>query len=375
MLMLLTISWLFSQASLSFVESYNFSFPGFDSGSCGNGGNLICMGSVTASNGSLNITMDQPSNENQVGRVLFRYPVLAWPVSFSTTFTARIITNHSKSGDGMAFIMAQDDQPSPSESYGSYLGILDSATQGGVLRQLAVELDTFRNENEEDGNHIAIDTISVTNPVASKSLNSTGINLKSGKDIKIKIDYDGWNKTLYIYVAYSGDPLVNFLNKKIIMKNTVPKYVYVGFTASTGEASETHQVLDWDFTVYELPKKSLKGGVERDDKILLIVVVPVVVVLLIILALALTFALKARRSKRKRSGKNEDLDMLTRNVANAPRIYTYRQLSKATHNFSKANLLGTGGFGSVYKGVISDDTPSTIAVKKINATTKQRTVY
>ena len=130
MLMLLILSWLFSQASLSCVECYNFSFPGFDSGSCGNGGNLICMGSVTASNGILNITMDQPNDENKVGRVLFRHPVLAWPVSFSTTFTVRIVTNQRKSGDGMAFIMAQDDQPSPSDSYGSYLGILDSSTQG-----------------------------------------------------------------------------------------------------------------------------------------------------------------------------------------------------------------------------------------------------
>ena len=32
---------------------------------------------------------------------------------------------------------------------------------GGLLRQLAVELDTYKNEDEPDRNHIAIDTISV----------------------------------------------------------------------------------------------------------------------------------------------------------------------------------------------------------------------
>ncbi|CAK9169634.1 unnamed protein product [Ilex paraguariensis] len=369
MLMILILSCLLSQASVSCVESYNFSFPGFDPGSCGSESSLICMGSVTVGNGSLNLTPDDEQGvDNKVGRVLFRHQVLAWPASFTTTFTIRFVTRQTKSGDGMAFILAQDDQPSPPESYGSFLGILNSSTQGGILKQLAVEFDSYKNENEDSGNHIAIDTISVSDPVAEKSLNSTGIDLKSGRNIKVKIDYEGWSKMLQIYVAYAGDPLVSFLSKKIIMKKTVPKYVYVGFTASTGFLSETHQVLDWDFTVYELPKKSLKDEVEKNRKILLVVVIPVVVGFLLIVAIAAPFALKARRKKNQ--GRKEDLEMLTRSAASAPTMFTYRQLSKATRNFSKENLLGAGGFGSVFKGVIGDP-PTAIAVKKINATSKQ----
>nr|XP_043639366.1 seed leukoagglutinin-like [Erigeron canadensis] len=105
------------------------------------------MGSVESSNGSLLIT---PANgqENQIGRLLYKIPVIAWPASFVTIFTIRIVVDpQSKmSGDGMAFVIAQDDQPSPQLSYGSYMGILGPSAQCGIPRQLAVELDTYKNE-------------------------------------------------------------------------------------------------------------------------------------------------------------------------------------------------------------------------------------
>lgn len=55
-----------------------------------------------------------------------------------------------------------------------------------------MELDTYMNEYMiPDGNHIGVDTTSMATPVAAKSLNSTGIDLKSGRNITVKIDYDG----------------------------------------------------------------------------------------------------------------------------------------------------------------------------------------
>lgn len=139
MFMLLFLSTFIDQPSLtSIIEPLTFYFPSFDPSTCTNG-SLICMGSVTGSNGYLSLTPEPNSSSTssdsaleQVGRVLYHHPVLAWPASISTTFTLRIspFPYSNGSGDGMAFIIAQDNRSSPTSSTGSYLGILDPSTQG-----------------------------------------------------------------------------------------------------------------------------------------------------------------------------------------------------------------------------------------------------
>ncbi|XP_057799921.1 probable L-type lectin-domain containing receptor kinase S.5 [Salvia miltiorrhiza] len=370
MVLILLIILLIHLASPFFVGSQNFSFPTFDSSNCEKGGSLICLGSVSCSNGSLTITPNGAQETSLVGRVLFRYPILAWPASFSTSFTIRVTSGSNLSGDGVAFIIAQDDKPSPPESYGSYIGIMDPSTEGGFLRQLAVEFDTYKNPRDIDKNHIAIDTIDVEHPVAVRSLNDVGIDLKSGRNIRVKIDYDGLKKILQVHVAYADEPMVSFLKQKIIMEDTVPQQAYVGFTGSTGHISETHQILDWNFTMYALPEGSLGQGIGGNKPtIVLHILIPTLVVLAF--AAILTLAAARRRRKARLEGVR-DIEKLAKNAANAPKFFTYKQLAKATHGFNKENLLGTGGFGSVYKGILpNSDSVTTIAVKKINATSSQ----
>lgn len=143
--LLITYIFLNLASLLSAVHSSTptpITFPSFKNDSCSHG-SLICMGSVTACNGYLSLTPEPQQANNststsyqdsldKVGRVLFHQPVLAWPAIITTTFTVRISTfpNSTGSGDGMTFIMAENNHSSPPKSYGSYLGIMDETTKG-----------------------------------------------------------------------------------------------------------------------------------------------------------------------------------------------------------------------------------------------------
>ncbi|KAG6555480.1 hypothetical protein Mapa_002715 [Marchantia paleacea] len=53
-----------------------------------------------------------------------------------------------------------------------------------------------------------------------------------------------------------------------------------------------------------------------------------------------------------------------------PRKFMYKELTAATKNFSKAEIIGVGGFGSVYKGILSNG-GSPVAIKRISNTSRQ----
>lgn len=244
----------------------------------------------------------------------------------------------------------------------------------GVVRQLAVELDTYMNEYiDPDGNHIGIDTTSMSNPVAAKSLNTTGIDLKSGRNITFRIDFDGAKQMLRIYIAYAGQPLISILNQSIILSKIVPNSVYVGFTASTGTLPESHQLLDWVFA--SIPTEFVQNGQSKGDIIrtVLVIVVPTMALMLLV-GVTCPFIQRILKKRKMRMKKKVDIESRARSAANVPQMFTYKQLQKATRNFSKENLLGKGGFGSVYKGTLQDPT-IIVAVKKISATSHQGIFY
>ncbi|CAL5069959.1 unnamed protein product [Urochloa decumbens] len=59
------------------------------------------------------------------------------------------------------------------------------------------------------------------------------------------------------------------------------------------------------------------------------------------------------------------------NIVGRPNVFSYKygELKMATENFSSSNLLGEGGYGSVYKGTLTDG--SVVAVKQLSETSHQ----
>ncbi|KAI3989550.1 hypothetical protein MKX01_031604 [Papaver californicum] len=86
------------------------------------------------------------------------------------------------------------------------------------------------------------------------------------------------------------------------------------------------------------------------------IVAPSVIAVLLIIVI-LYFCIKRRKKVVK---KNDDID----EMQSAESLqFKFSIISTATHNFSDANKLGEGGFGTVYKGILSDG--QEIAVKRL----------
>ncbi|GLJ31999.1 hypothetical protein SUGI_0644450 [Cryptomeria japonica] len=159
-------------------------------------------------------------------------------------------------------------------------------------------------------------------------------------------------------ITTNGTGYASILNHTLELENTVPRSAYVGFSAATGNSYEIHRILDWNFSSVMLPESSLNfppvgtgtpGGLRRWVKIGILM--GSIAVGLVVVGLVGFVVWRMRKKKQPtltlgRGSFSGELAIMQ----NAPHRYSYKQLVAATDNFSEAELLGTGGFGSVYRG-------------------------
>ncbi|KAK3031519.1 hypothetical protein RJ639_036033 [Escallonia herrerae] len=304
-------------------------------------------------------------------------------VTFSTNFVFSIQPQYPQlGGHGLAFALLSTKEPKgclPNQ----YLGLPnDTSNAKYSTRMLAVEFDTVQNLQFQDinDNHVGIDISSlisnISKPAAFYVDNTTTTNnsiiLKSGDTFQVWIDYNSQEMLMNVTIAPLAilrpyQPLISF---PIDLSSVLDDYMYVGFSASTGLLAAAHNVLGWSFRVggkakdldiSELPSllKPVKV-VHRKGFAVGITLASVILVFLFISA-----AVHVTHKIRGREEALEDWE-----VEYGARRFKYSDLAAATWGFGERNLIGSGGFGKVYKGIV----PSTgleVAIKRIAQDSRQ----
>ncbi|XP_059647091.1 L-type lectin-domain containing receptor kinase IV.1-like [Cornus florida] len=326
--------------------------------------------------------------EQQTGHAFYPYPINfknssnTTTFSFSTTFVFAIIAQYPLgSGPGIAFVIAPT-RGLPGGLASTYLGVFNKTNDGNSSNHIvAVELDTIESKefNDINNNHVGIDINGLNSKVAKPAGyydpnkgRFHNLTLISGHPMQVWVDYDGVDKFMNVTLApvHVQKPNTPLLSFHYDISSVVNETMYVGFSASTAAVLTNHYILGWSFKMNgqaqgldlsQLPKLP-RIGPKQTSRVLTIGL-PVICVVLVLSVVSGTVYYVRR--KRKYAEILEDWEL-----AYGPHRFKYKDLYIATNGFRDKELLGSGGFGRVYKGVIPISKIE-IAVKRVSQESRQ----
>jgi hypothetical protein len=278
---------------------------------------------------------------------------------------------------GLAFFLAPAGFEIPPNSSGGFLGLFNTttsteSTDSSRNQIVLVEFDSFPNpEWDPPVEHVGINT----NSIASAIYTPWNASLHSGDTADVWITYNASTKNLSVswkYQTTSNTWENTSLFYEIDLREILPEWVTVGFSAATSQYGERVKIQSWEFSS-SLDIKEKNGNNAKKKRLVVVGLTVSGGVIIIAGAITTTFViLWTWKGKKKGTADTVNLisinDDLERGVG--PRRFYYNELASATYNFSNERKLGEGGFGAVYKGYLTDlDMP--IAVKKISRGSKQ----
>ncbi|CAN8293247.1 unnamed protein product [Cochlearia groenlandica] len=339
------------------------------------------------------IRLVNDSNQFSFGRVFYpeKLSIIPDPArnqtrlsSFSTSFVFSVLPDISTSpGFGLCFVLSNFTSP-PGAISSQYFGLFTNATVPFRAPLLAVEFDTGQNPefNDIDGNHIGIDLNNIESAVSATagyydSVNGSLVpfNMRNGQNVHAWIDFDGPNLEINVTIAPVGvarprRPTLTYRDP--VIANYVSADMYVGFSASKTNWVETRRILAWslsdtgahlEINTTNLPVFFLEASSSSLSTEAIAGIVVGVVVFLGLLGFG-GYLLWRKLTKEEEEDEIEDWELEF-----WPHRFTYEELATATEDFSNERLLGSGGFGKVYRGILPNKTE--IAVKCVNHDSKQ----
>lgn len=365
--------------SLQSTSAIDFIFNGFNST------NISVYGNATIESHILTLTK---GFKQSIGRGLYpsriatKNKTSSKVLPFSTSFIfAMAPFKDTLSGHGIVFLFAPFDGIQGA-SASQHMGFLNRTNNDGNPKHhiFGIEFDVFKNQEfgDIDNNHIGIDVSSLTSLYSLSAGYWSNddqdvfkrIRLNNGKDYQVWIDYK--DSVLNVTIAPVGmiRPRRPLLSYPYDLSRVFMDDMYVGFTASTGILVESHKILSWSYSnsnfslwkglvteglpSFELPKEPIWKSKRFIVGISLGVSFVVVV----------CYVIRVSMNRRRRRMLKERAEMEDWELEFWPHRIPYQEIDAATKGFSHENVIGIGGNGKVYKGVLTGGVE--VAVKRIS---------
>lgn len=332
-----------------------------------------------ASNGHLKLTN---GSRQRLGHAFYPFPIRiknstdGTVFSFSTTFAFAILPEYgTMSGHGLAFVISPT-RGLPGALASQFLGLFNETNnQDAKNHVVAVELDTIQSKefNDTNDNHVGIDLNGLKSNFSGDagyyvdgSRQFRNLSLISRQPLQVWVEYDGKEQKMNVTLAplNVSKPQIPLLSSSLDLSPILNEVVYVGFSSSTGSIRASHYVLGWSFMIngqanaldisQQLQILPRRGG----DGMMKFLTIGLPLICAIVMG-ALYYVIKR---KRKFADMVEDWEK-----EYGPQRFKYKDLYMATKGFRDKELLGTGGFGQVYKGTLpKSSSKMEIAVKRVS---------
>nr|XP_017237042.1 PREDICTED: L-type lectin-domain containing receptor kinase IX.1-like [Daucus carota subsp. sativus] len=363
------------------------------------------------------------SAKSSIGRVTYGQPLHLWDkasgnlTDFTTRFTFVIDSrNNTAYGDGMAFFLVPNGTEVPSlATSGGTFGLTNDSqpTNTTANKFVAVEFDVYGNnwdpppQSQDDEiftnpidyyEHVGVDVNSVKSETTVFWENGRS-SVMNGWTNEAQISYASSSKNLSVSFRtnITGNSSASHQSFYFVvdLRDHLPDWVSVGFSASTGAAISYNTINSWEFSstleshaeapspsdpIAEVPTLSQTGPVPQvpkhiktNNKKMGTVIGLAVGVFVLVCAVGTYIILKKKKEREENENTicfEDDFMDDEFEKGTGPKKFSFNALAMATSKFAPHGKLGEGGFGEVYKGFLSELNLD-VAVKRVSRNSRQ----